>query len=600
MQNVDLVTSSFRERAASFLAVSKALAKQYNKLSIVRTIVFLGAVIALIYFANLRNFTIVTSITLVFPFLFALLLKIHNKIAHSKAHAQFIVSINEAETLRLEGNLKSFETGERFIDLNHPYMTDLDVFGKNSLFQLLNRCTAESSKQLLASWLDQAAQREEIYKRQEAVKELVPMLEWRQDFQASGLHYEDKESHINTLLEWLSDTSHFVGRKSYTGIAYLLPVLALTAIIGYFVGLFHYIIPLFFIIINIWVMRKAVPLAGDTQEKTYQSIKSLKAYQAMIGKIEGQAFEAEKLATLKRHFSHEGFSAAQEIKKLGKLLDWLNSRSNAFYFLFNIIFLIDIHLLIKAEKWKVRTKDAASRWFEAISEMEVLVSLAGFAYANPEYAFPAIASESQVFKGSALGHPLLKKQARVTNDFGFEGKGHVIVLTGSNMSGKSTFLRTLGTNAVLALMGSVVCAKTLTVGHFQIFTSMRTIDSLEESVSSFYAELRRLRHLLDIVDEQQPVFFMLDEILKGTNSHDRHKGAAALIKQLSKTNAFGLVSTHDLELGDLAKASEKVINYSFTSTIIGDEINFDYKLHPGICQSFNATELMKKMGIEVG
>lgn len=599
MQNIDPVISSFRERTSSFFSLSEVLTKKYNNLSIVRTIVFVGAVIGLIYFANLRNFVAVTTIVIAFPFLFAVLLKVHNKIAYRKAHAQFIAAINTAEISRIEVDLKSFDTGERFIDANHPYMTDLDVFGKNSLFQLLNRCTAESSKQLLATWLSQAAPREEIYKRQEAVKELVPMLEWRQDFQASGMHYEDKDSHINTLLEWLSVPSDF-GKKSYKLIAYLLPVFASAAIIGYFTGFFHYIIPLLFIAVNIWVMRKAVPLATDTQQKTYHSIKSLKAYEAMIGKMEGQAFEAEQLTALKRCFSHEGFSAAQEIKKLGSLLDWLNSRSNAFYFLFNIVFLIDIHLLMKAEKWKTRTKAEATRWFEAISEMEVLISLAGFGYANREYAFPEIALEAHVLDGVAIGHPLIKKHSRVTNDFSFGGKGNIIVLTGSNMSGKSTFLRTLGTNAVLALMGSAVCAKELSVGNFQLFTSMRTIDSLEESVSSFYAELRRLRHLLDIIDEQRPVFFMLDEILKGTNSHDRHKGAAALIRQLSKTNAFGLVSTHDLELGDLAKESDKVVNYSFTSTIINNEINFDYKLHSGICQSFNATELMKKMGIEVG
>src|SRR5690606_31371401 len=203
------------------------------------------------------------------------------------------------------------------------------------------------------------------------------------------------------------------------------------------------------------------------------------------------------------------------------------------------------------------------------------------------------------FNGKNLGHPLLKEQHRIDNDFSFNGKGSIIILTGSNMSGKSTFLRTLGTNAVLALMGGVVCAEDLKIGLVRVFTSMRTVDSLEESVSSFYAELQRLKQLLESGDENQRTFFMLDEILKGTNSYDRHKGAASLVKQLHKLNVLGIVSTHDIELGNMSEKLPSINNYSFTSVVEKDEIIFDYKLHPGICQSFNASKLMERMGIEI-
>ena len=599
MLDTDKIIAAFKDRASAFAAAAEKLSKKYNNLSIVRTGVFLCAVVGLIYFANTRNFAAVSTIAIAFPILFAILLKIHNKIAYEKAHALFMTSINNNEILRLETDLKTFDSGERFIDPNHPYLTDLDVFGKNSLFQLLNRCTTESSKRLLANWLNKAAAHEEILQRQGAIQELSPMVDWRQDFQASGMHYEDKESNVHTLLEWLATPTHFLGKTQYKVIIFFLPLISVATILGYFWGIFHYIFPLLSIAMNLVVMRKATPLAADTQEKTYKSIKSLKAYRAMIEKIESQDFDTEKLAALKNCFSHTNFSAAQEIHKLSRILDWLNARNNAFYFLFNIVFLLDIRLLLRAEKWKAQTKAEASKWFDAISEMEVLASLAGFAYAHPEFSFPQLATEPHTYKSKAMGHPLLKRHSRVTNDFEFAGKGNIIVLTGSNMSGKSTFLRTLGTNAVLAFMGSTVCATAMTIGRFQVFTSMRTLDSLEESVSSFYAELKRLKQLLETVGDATPVFFMLDEILKGTNSHDRHKGAAALIRQLSKTNAFGLVSTHDLELGDLAKVSDNITNYSFTSTIINSEIIFDYKLHEGICQSFNATELMKKMGIEI-
>lgn len=600
MRDTDQIIATFDDRSRAFTTTSEKLSKQYNRLSLVRITFFICALISLIYFANTRNFTVVAAIVLVFPIIFGILLKIHNKIAYAKAHALFMVTINHNEILRLETDLRTFDKGDRFIDSNHPYLADLDIFGKNSLFQLLNRCTAESSKRLLATWMSQAATPKQIVERQSAVQELSPMVDWRQGFQASGMRYEDKESTVQTLLGWLASPTHFHGKVQYKIITLLFPIIASIALLGYFWGYFHYIVPLLAIVLNLVIMRKATPLAADTQEKTYQSIKSLKAYQAMIEKIEQQTFQSEKLGNLKACFSHESFSASKKIHQLSRILDWLNARNNAFYFLFNIIFLLDIRLLLIAEKWKVQARAEASKWFDAISEMEALTSLAGFAYAHPQYAFPHLSSVPHTYTATAIGHPLLKRHSRVTNDFKIEGKGNIIVLTGSNMSGKSTFLRTLGINAVLAFMGSSTCAQTLTIGRFQVFTSMRTLDSLEESVSSFYAELKRLKHLLELVSDANPVFFMLDEILKGTNSHDRHKGAAALIHQLGKQNAFGLVSTHDLELGNLATKADNILNYSFTSTIEKNEINFDYKLRQGICESFNATELMKKMGIEVG
>lgn len=599
MHNQDQIIAAFNDRNMAFTASSEKLSKQYNRLSWVRIVFFLCAIIGLIYFANIRNFAAVAAIAVLFPIVFGILLKIHNKIAYEKAHALFMASINRNEILRLETDLKTFDTGDRFMDPNHPYLADLDIFGKNSLFQLLNRCTTETSKRLLAMWMGQGTHTEEILQRQKAVQELAPMVDWRQDFQASGMHYEDKESTVQTLLEWLAGPTYFLGRAHYKIIVFVFPILALTAIVGYFWGLFHYLIPLLAISLNLFIMRKASPLAADTQEKTYQSIKSLKAYQAMIEKIEHQTFQAEKLAALKACFSHDSFSASQKIHQLSRILDWLNARNNAFYFLFNVVFLLDIRVLLIAERWKAQAQAEASKWFDAISEIEVLTSLAGFSHANPHYAFPQLAHDPHVYQADAIGHPLLKRHSRVTNDFQLEGKGNIIVLTGSNMSGKSTFLRTLGINAVLAFMGSSTCAQALTIGRFQVFTSMRTLDSLEESVSSFYAELKRLKQLLELVSDATPVFFMLDEILKGTNSHDRHRGAAALIHQLGKKNAFGLVSTHDLELGALATESNNILNYSFTSTIEQGEILFDYKLRTGICESFNATELMKKMGIEI-
>jgi len=232
--------------------------------------------------------------------------------------------------------------------------------------------------------------------------------------------------------------------------------------------------------------------------------------------------------------------------------------------------------------------------------LEALCSLAGFSYSNPHYVYPSIEDEKAYIKVRSLGHPLILNQERITNDLDLEKPGSIALVTGSNMSGKSTFLRTVGVNIVLGLCGAPVCAESAEISHVQLFTGMRTEDNLEEHVSSFYAELQRIQSLLKMVDQEETtILFMLDEILKGTNSKDRHKGAAALIRQLSKTNSFGFVSTHDLELGDLQQELSGVKNYSFNSRIEGDEIIFDYTLEEGLCRSFNASKLMEKIGINM-
>ncbi|MFT6827261.1 MAG: DNA mismatch repair ATPase MutS [Roseivirga sp.] len=269
------------------------------------------------------------------------------------------------------------------------------------------------------------------------------------------------------------------------------------------------------------------------------------------------------------------------------------------YHIFNFLFILDVYWLIRAERWKKRTQEDIGAWFEAIGEIEALNSLGAYHFSNSEFSFPTISETPFDIKATAMGHPMINPLKRVSNDFDFSGKGGICLITGSNMSGKSTFLRTVGVNSVLALMGAPVCAQSMQISKLQVFTSMRTQDDLEESVSSFYAELKRLKQLLGSINNELPTLFMVDEVLKGTNSEDRHTGATALIKQLNKAYAFGFVSTHDLTLGTITTELQGIKNYSFNSVIENDDIIFDYTLTPGICKSFNATKLMQKMGIEI-
>jgi DNA mismatch repair ATPase MutS len=310
---------------------------------------------------------------------------------------------------------------------------------------------------------------------------------------------------------------------------------------------------------------------------------------------------------LQSAFRQHSYSAAIEINMLKKILGIFQLRgtkgdsiaSNKFYPIFNIFWLLDIYLIILTEKWKYRNKSYLKSWASAVSEFEVLSSLAGFHYSNPSFTFPEIKEEPYSIHFEMLGHPLISPESRVCNHFNLNGRGKIAMITGSNMAGKSTFLRTVGVNLVLALMGAPCCAKSGQVSDMKIFTSMRTQDNLEEGISSFYAELKRIEQLMKLIKSGEAIFFHLDEMFKGTNSEDRHKGGVSLIKQLSELNAFGIISTHDLELAKLAGNHMIVDNYSFYSEIQEGEMIFNYELTKGICKDFNASELMKKSGIKI-
>lgn len=591
--------STFKKIVEQQTEIVAELNKKYSFWSGIRVAVFLVFTVSIIYFANARDVQTVLVLGFIFPVLFGLLIKYHNKIAFERNHAQNLKQINQQEIQRLKGNLKSFDQGLEYSDVLHPYSIDLDIFGSHSLFQLLNRSTTFGAKMQLSEWLLNPAGKKNVKARQEAVRELLPNLEWRQDFQAHGMHFQQEENKITPLLKWLGKEDMLKNEKPYRIVLFIFPPVAIGAIALWLLGFSVYFL-LGAMIINGIILKSVFMATNDTTNYTSQGSVALKAYSLLIKKVEDETFEAPLLKDLKDQFDHDHFKASAEIKKLQQILFSLESRANMFYWILNILLLLDVFWLLKALAWKRKNEKYAKKWFDTIHQFEVLNSIAGFGYANPGYAMPVITDEAYQLESKSLGHPLIKGSDRVVNDFRMEGKGKIIIITGSNMSGKSTFLRTVGLNVVLALAGAPVCATSFTTSVYQVFTSMRTQDNLEESVSSFYAELKRLKQLLDLIGTTYPVLFMLDEILKGTNSHDRHNGAASLIKQLAETDSFGFVSTHDLELGALSDNEKNIENHSFNSQIIDDEIIFDYKLHPGLCKSFNASKLMEKMGIKIG
>jgi len=590
----------FENNVTKFQQEDSRLSGLFNRISTIRIGAFVIALILAVYFADVPNAKALGLVVLIFLISFVILVKWHNRVKYKRNHVRFLKQINEEEIARLKGDLSAFDGGEEFNSGDHPYAGDLDIFGRSSLFQLLNRTTTTIGRTKLAGWLLEPAANETILKRQAAISELKNEQEFCQNFQAKGLHFQDKKVKFEPLVEWLNDPIVIRSNKWLMMVSYVLPLVSLILLIG--ISLFD--IPfgylLIVVVINGIILKSVFKYAMKITEQTSQGVSTLAGIAQLTKEVEQATFSSPLLVAIKSDFSKHGVPVSKRVEALVKILDFLNARANMLYMGFNVLFLLDIHLISQAEKWKINNQHDVKSWFDRISEFEVLCSLSRYFYANTEYTMPNILEEPYKFSTTAMSHPLIRSGERVANDFEAEHKGSVMIVTGSNMSGKSTFLRTVGVNIVLALTGAPVCAESMSLSRMLVFTSMRTQDNLEEHISSFYAELKRIKQLLNLLEKDElPVLFMLDEILKGTNSLDRHKGALAILKQLHKTNSFGFISTHDLDLGEEAKKLQYCENYSFNSEIVKDKILFDYKIDKRICHSFNASALMKNIGIEM-
>jgi hypothetical protein len=606
----------YKEKTAYYDHVIRQANAELKNLSLYRLVTFIVSIALIIILANQRQLIPVLILTPVCVSGFALLLNQYNTVYREKQQAVFLKEINQAELLRQENKLSGFPTGQSFADRDHNYVSDLDIFGPHSLFQLINRTTTESGQALLASWLSQPAPKAEVIGRQRAVQELVPSLEWRQDFQAAGMWFDNKKSDYARLINWIEEPLKLSPDKTKHLVYSISLALLATLAAGYFVhGLiisvgafsFKFIVPLIIaLFVNSRFAKQFKPVAEEIIENTQNNIQTLGGYQSLITGIESANFQSDRLRALQSTFRDHQYSAAHEMNRLKRILEIFQQKgtsrsvgTNAFYGIFNSLWNLDVYLILLAEDWKTRNAVHVRSWAAAVSELEVLSSLAGFAYSNPGFTFPEIADEPYVIQFDEIGHPLLPSRRRVANSFHLNGRGNITMITGSNMAGKSTFLRTIGTNLTLALMGAPCCAKSSRVSLLKVFTSMRTQDNLEEGVSSFYAELKKIRQLLTLIESGEAIFFMLDEMFKGTNSEDRYKGGVSLIKQLSELNAFGIISTHDLDLARLAGKHMIVSNFSFNSEIKEGEMIFNYKLTEDICKDFNASELMRKSGIRI-
>jgi ABC-type multidrug transport system fused ATPase/permease subunit len=605
----------YQQRAETYQSEIQVLDRALRSLSTQRLLAFVASAILILVLANARMAALVVFIAPLCALGFSFLLKRYNQLDYQRNHTSYLWQINQEELLRLDNKLESLADGQTFMPSHHAYVADMDIFGAHSLFQLLNRATTQSGTHLLAQWLLEPAAKEVIVERQQAIQELSPNIDWRQHFQASGMHFQNTQSNYSRLLAWLDIPVALLPYQTrYLLVCLPLAMLA-TILAGYFfVQLFatpSYWLQAFIALVaictvNARILKKIRPTAEEIIDSTHHNVTILAGYQSLIRAIESQPFQSDRLQLLQGALKEKGYSAAGEIRKLKNILEIAKQRGtskqigrNMIYSIFNTLWLLDIYWILAVEKWKNTNKHRLGAWAAAISEFEVLSSLAAFSYSNPTYSFAHIQDQPYCLDFERMGHPLISEQSRVYNESRLDSRGQIIIITGSNMAGKSTFLRTVGVNLVLALMGAPCCARAARVSPMQLFSSMRTQDNLAEGYSSFYAELKRIEQLLALLASGQTIFFLLDEMFKGTNSQDRYLGGVSLIKQLSELNAFGMISTHDLELAKLAAKHLKVANFSFTSEIREGQMKFDYRLKEGICQDFNASELMKRSGIKI-
>ncbi|MEM9325965.1 MAG: hypothetical protein AAGA85_09925 [Bacteroidota bacterium] len=581
------VKQEFDEAATSYKKAFKQLQVISREFIWGRTITFALLLILLIG-TDVLLFASIGGILLASVFLF---LSNRDQVNERKKNLQRnLWELNEEEQQRLDGTLESVHTGDEYLDVGHPFAQDLDIFGKNSLFASVNRSYLRSSRRKLAELLTSPVDLRQVEARQVAIQELKDNREWRQSLQATLRSLSSEKVNEEALPENLKSLP---GSRLASWLAVFLGLSTLIVLILISTSMVPSLAAWIMVFINLLVLLYFNLRLQNQALKTDHLQKFLVAFLQALRIISEGEFKSPSLIKLQ---SYIGTRAIKEIGILRQVVFLLDSRTNILWPLINVVLLIDLHTFSLLQKWIQRNEGQFQRWLQCVNEFEALCSMATFADVNVDFTIPVLTEDKMMWTGTRVGHPLIPSSERVTNDFDLHQP--INLVTGSNMSGKSTFLRTIGLNSVMAWVGLPVCAHHLKCSKFTIYTSMRTQDDLSSGTSSFYAELKRIRGLFDLEEaSKDTVLFLLDEILKGTNSQDRHSGAQGIITRLLGKDAVGFISTHDLALADEYEAHEHVKNYSFNSQLVKDRLEFDYQLRPGKCQNTNASILMKQLNI---
>lgn len=572
--------------------------KQQIVLSTVRFVLFLVFFVTPFYFYEKVQFWALLIMFIPLA-VFLLFVKLYAKKSEKRKFEQFKVEINENELDAINHKFSQFENGEEFINPEHFNSYDLDLFGKGSLFQFLNRTVTPKGKIALASMFENPIlNTDKLVQRQNFIKELSKDVQWRQNFAATGKMYAENEQE-NSLFDTWSEQKF--GLKTMKFACILIPVLAVLGVLSIFVWTFAGTSVLFSLSLilqaALWMSEgKNIRIVNEQFGKRAAILQKYGILLQLIENFEWESGEGKELvASLKKN----GLASA-EILKLKKIISRYDNRNNIFFdFILNLIMVWDYWHTYTLIKWHNANKQNYVAWINTIAFIDASCSLANYSYNHPESSYPEFTNSGRFeLSVEQLGHPLINPQKRIDNNFDFEKETGVIIVTGANMAGKSTFLRTVGVNMVLGMTGAPVCAKRMKFKPIEVFSNMRTTDSLFDDESYFFAELKRLKAILDEINNGRELLIILDEILKGTNSVDKLYGSQKLVQRLVHQNVTSIIATHDLKLTEIENEHpDRVKNKCFEITIQNDEMQFDYILRDGVTTVMNATFLMKKMGI---
>ncbi len=527
---------------------------------------------------------------------FAVVAARHSRVLQARIRAQRAAELYRRGIARIEDRWAGTgQTGERFQDLRHVYAADLDLFGNASLFQLLSTARTRVGEEILADWLLAPAGLDEIRERQAAVADLRDRLDLREDVGVLG---EEVGLHPEALLQWAEGPVQL----RWSWMRALAPILAALSVATVVIwGVWGSFLPFFVVLgINTLVARRLKQPMMQTLFGTEHAFEDLDLLSAVLARLEREAFSAPRLQKLAQQLVSQQLPPSHAIAKLRTIIDFSYSRENLILRVLDLPLLYSVQVAFWAEAWRRRHGAAVRRWLGATGEMEALISLAAYSYEHPADPFPEFGSGGAGFEAEELGHPLIAAEKCVRNSVTLGSGARVLLVSGSNMSGKSTLLRAVGINTVLAMAGGTVRARRLRLTPLRLGASIRINDSLQEGSSRFYAEITRLRHIFDLAGGGPPLLFLLDELLQGTNSMDRRVGAEGIVRALVERGAIGLITTHDLALAEISGPLDgQIHNVHFQDELEDGRMRFDYRLRPGVVAKSNGLELMRSIGLKV-
>lgn len=582
----------YKSQIQAYKKQAKAVKSKIIQLSLLRLFVFFLAC-AGVYLLWSSTFWVI-AIVVVFIITFVFFVKNHLRLKRKLQKTKLIIDINEDEIQALCGDYSHFKSGQAYKNTEHAYAEDIDLFGESSFFQFINRTGLIHGEAKLASWL-KSNDIKNINQKQQAIQELSENVKFRQNFTAEAQMLED-QNQLDDILHALSKHKNFVPKAfQYLGLIFSLLSFGVLGLYGFEIISTYQL--LLWIFIGLGITGFYVKKINALSLITSKSQELFRQYQKLIDAVENQNFNSEILKQKQSLLKSKNQEASVAIKRFTRHIDALEQRQNLMVgFVFNALFLWDLQQGYKIEKWLSLHKQKLKQWFQVMAFFDAQNSLANMAYNQTHFCFPEIKlKNSHILECQSATHPLIPKDQAVVNDFKIQNEDFLII-TGANMAGKSTFLRTVSLMIVMANLGLPVCASHCIYKPIKLITSMRTSDSLSDESSYFFSELSRLKTIIEHI-KTETYFIVLDEILKGTNSHDKAKGSKQFIEKLVKTKSSGIIATHDLSLCSLAEGLDEVHNYYFDAEIINDELHFDYKFKKGVCQNMNASFLLKKMGI---